>query len=144
MFEIWKCTLGYCAGSSGQLWKTVNVGTTWVSEITACTNNINFIFTFSNYVAYFGDNANRVYKNKHLSGTNTLTIGVQYEIIIYPNPADDRITVDLGNLKSKARSLKLMNVMGKFFSTNKLRRIWARVELTFQLNNYLQEFIYSR
>lgn len=105
-------TLGYCSGASGQLWKTMNGGSSWTSEVTNCTNNIYAIYTFSNDVAYFVDNTNKVYKNKPNVGVIKNFLNIK-EINLFPNPANDKLTIDLSSMENTIQSIKLMNVSGQ-------------------------------
>lgn len=124
--------LGYIASNNGQLWKTIDGGVNWISEVSATSDNINAVYTFSN-VAYFVTASNKVYKNApDVIGIKELK-DEQSTFSVYPNPSDDKITIDVSAIKGMVNSIKIINVLGEIVKQKLINEASSAASQTFSV-----------
>lgn len=116
-FSFYDANTGYIGGNTGFLNKTSNGGQTWTSEISGTNHTITSIYTFANQVAYFKDSLSDLYKNTALIAS-IKTISVVNELKIYPNPGNDKLSIETNN--ASWQTLQVYDITGKLVLTQSI------------------------
>ena len=103
---------GYAAGANGSILKTTNGGTTWMVQNSGTSQNLTSIYFSALNAGYaVGDSGTII-------GTTTVRTGVinsrslrSNTLKIYPNPAFDKITIEISGMPSMGQ-LSIVNLNG--------------------------------
>jgi photosystem II stability/assembly factor-like uncharacterized protein len=86
---------GYIVGQNGYIWKTINAGVDWLKDTTISTSFELKSICFTNQKTGYIAGTSGILSNRTQSVGFWEIKAKPGEIIIYPNPANDRITIDL-------------------------------------------------
>ncbi|MBS4060258.1 MAG: T9SS type A sorting domain-containing protein [Bacteroidetes bacterium] len=108
---------GFVAGDSGLLMRTIDGGQNWTIDSTFTKESIKKVYFADSLTGYFATSKNKIFKTGFVGiPENILTEEKPESIILFPNPADNYIS--LKNSQSLQRaSIKVFSNQGKEVST---------------------------
>gem|GEM_PF-4726936 len=107
----------YTAGDSAALYKSVDFGSTWTSEIVSINDNIKWVKVTNTGEVYFqAFNYNLfnsfVYKKNYFTNVNELQFNNK-SLVIYPNPTSNIINVELDGKTINKFLISIINSLGE-------------------------------
>jgi hypothetical protein len=92
---------GYAVGDWGTIIKTINGGTTWITQPSGTSENLNSVFFTDSNTGYVVGSGGTILKTTNGGGPAVginepprQTNNLQNSLKIYPNPATDKITIE--------------------------------------------------
>jgi len=108
---------GFVAGDSGLLMRTIDGGQNWTIDSTFTKDSIKKVFFADSLTGYFATTTNKIFKTGFVGITeNILTEEKTESIILFPNPADNYISLKSSQLLQRP-TVKLFSNQGKEVST---------------------------
>ena len=120
---------GYAVGRSGIILKTSNAGTSWTAQASGTAYSLMSVyFTDANMGYAVGANGTI------LKTTNGGTTGVEENIVeehinIYPNPASDLITLNIGNRNNANLTLNIYTIIGELVRSELLKQNQQKINI---------------
>jgi len=87
-------TAGYVAGDSGLILHTIDGGISWSEQVSNTTNTVITIRFVDDSTGFFATTNGYIFKTTNGGITNITSLS-KYKIKIFPNPADNRLTIDI-------------------------------------------------
>lgn len=117
-----------------------------IGKITATNKNSNK-YIFPDFNVFSGKNAYRIKsvdKNGKTQFSNVIEIDVlqpiKQEIVAFPNPAKNNVTLQISNVKEGRYQLRFLNTNGKLISSNVLQISGSISQLVINANNWSNGF----
>ncbi|MDP2236907.1 MAG: T9SS type A sorting domain-containing protein [Bacteroidales bacterium] len=108
---------GFFAGDSGLILRTINGGQNWTIDSTFTKDSIKKVFFADSLTGYFATSTNKIFKTGFVGiPENILTEEKTESIILFPNPADNYISLK-NSQKLQRASIKIFSNQGKEVST---------------------------
>lgn len=101
--------IGVCVGGNGQILRTENGGSTWFSQTNPATNNLLFVNFSGGNAGYAVGFDGVVLKTSLTTGWNPIASA---GFNIYPNPANDRVTLAFPPHSHSKTGVTIYNMLG--------------------------------
>ncbi len=118
---------GYAVGDNGTILKTSNGGTIWIVSSSGTTNVLNSVYFINSDIGYAVGDGGTILKTNNGGGTSIEENELTKTIFnIYPNPANNKITINNKDNLFKESQISILNMAGQqviseqFNSQNKI------------------------
>jgi photosystem II stability/assembly factor-like uncharacterized protein len=123
---------GYAVGDSGTILRTSNGGTDWTIQNSGTSSNLTSVFFTDANTGYAVGDSGVILKTTN-GGGSTTGIANQTQIVnslkIYPNPASDKITVEISSNPSKSE-LSILNINGQELITGQITESRTQLDIS--------------
>ena len=108
------------AGTNGGVFLTTNNGTSWTAVNNGLTNTIVLSLAISGSNIFAGTDGGGVWK-RALSEMGIEENNYKSNITLYPNPANNKVTITNNNLPTKETTINIFNIQGELMLSEKFK-----------------------
>lgn len=123
--------------------RTTNGGSSWSIQTTGINgpfDNLNAIFFFDQNIGFTVGNKGRILKTTN-GGVGIEENSEAKQIVMFPNPASDRVTLQYENITNEPITVNIFTVFGSFITSSILDQTQNQINVDFLSNGiYLIEF----